>query len=292
MKHADLSAQTSRTYSLSVSSVSGIEPPLLAFLVQANLDHTPIVLVLPDKPSAERALNDVVALNLGVDVHFVGSDRVDGIDTGQSGRALRALLGAAPGVYVTQAAELAGSISKDALKSIVLQKDQDYSVSDLERELSGYGFTRDAFVVEPGYYAARGGIFDVFPGDKDNPLRLDFFGNTLESIREFDPATQLSGVEYEEITIYPENPFLDTVVDPLINSVPAAVRFMQYRPIIEDSDSRSIADALMGERPGHVTWVFQAKAEAEEVYDIEVQPEFQRNLDAFRARLSHLNEEN
>jgi len=263
----------------------------LAFLVQANLGNHPLVLVLPDKPSAERALNDIVALALGVDIHFVGSDRVDGIDTGQSGRALRALLGGAPGVYVTQAAELAGSISKDALKSVVLQKNQDYSVTDLEKVLSAYGFTRDAFVVEPGYYAARGGIFDVFPGDKDKPLRLDFFGNTLESIREFDPATQLSGVEHEEITVFPENPFLDDVVDPLIDSVPAEVKFIQYRPLIEDSDSLSIAASLKAGRSGDVSWVFQAKAETENVYDIEVQPEFQRNLDAFRARLSHLNEE-
>ena len=292
MKHADLSTYITRTYNLSGSSISGVEPPLLAFLVQANLGSQPLVLVLPDKPSAERALNDIMALNLGLEVHFVGSDRVDGIDTGQSGRALRALLGVNPGIYVTQAAELAGSISKNALKSVVLQKDHDYSVSDLERELSAYGFTRDAFVVEPGYYAARGGIFDVFPGDQDQPLRLDFFGNTLESIREFDPATQLSGVEHEEIIIYPENPFLDTVIDPLIDSVPAGVRFIQYRPIIEDSDSLSIADALGKGRAADVSWVFQAKAETENVYDIEVQPEFQRNLDAFRARLGHLNEEN
>ena len=292
VKHADLSTYITRTYNLSGSSISGVEPPLLAFLVQANLGSQPLVLVLPDKPSAERALNDIMALNLGLEVHFVGSDRVDGIDTGQSGRALRALLGVNPGIYVTQAAELAGSISKNALKSVVLQKDHDYSVSDLERELSAYGFTRDAFVVEPGYFAARGGIFDVFPGDQDQPLRLDFFGNTLESIREFDPATQLSGIEHEEIIIYPENPFLDAVVDPLIDSIPAGVRFIQYRPIIVDSDSLSIADTLGKGRAADVSWVFQAKAETENVYDIEVQPEFQRNLDAFRARLGHLNEEN
>ena len=292
VKHADLSTYITRTYNLSGSSISGVEPPLLAFLVQANLGSQPLVLVLPDKPSAERALNDIMALNLGLEVHFVGSDRVDGIDTGQSGRALRALLGVNPGIYVTQAAELAGSISKNALKSVVLQKDHDYSVSDLERELSAYGFTRDAFVVEPGYFAARGGIFDVFPGDQDQPLRLDFFGNTLESIRAFDPATQLSGIEHEEIIIYPENPFLDAVVDPLIDSIPAGVRFIQYRPIIVDSDSLSIADTLGKGRPADVSWVFQAKAETENVYDIEVQPEFQRNLDAFRARLGHLNEEN
>jgi len=264
----------------------------LAFLVQANLKPGATVLVMPDKPSAERVLNDIVALNLGVDVHFVGSDRVDGIDTGQSGRALRGLLGGNPGIYVTQAAELAGSISEDALKSIVLQKGQDYSVTDLEKELFEYGFTRDSFVVEPGYYASRGGVFDVFPGDQNKPLRLDFFGNTLESIREFDPATQRSGTKHEEITIFPENPFLDTVVDPLINSVPMDVSFLQYRSIIEDSDSTAIANLLSKERSGKVSWLYQSKPLSNHIFDVEIQPDFQRNLDAFRARLSHLNEAN
>jgi transcription-repair coupling factor (superfamily II helicase) len=292
VKHADLAVLLNNIYRTSTFPVSGVEPPLLAFLVQAGLDDSPLVVVLPDKPSAERVLNDLVALDLGREVHFVGSDRVDGIDTGQSGRALRALLEGRPGLYVTRASELIGSISKDVLKSIVLKKNHEYSLSSLEKELSGYGFSRDAFVVEPGFFAARGGIFDVFPGDQENPLRLDFFGNTLESIRAFDPATQLSDVEFEEITIFPENPFLDSVVDPLIDSVPIEVRFLHYRPIIEDSDSRSVADLLERSRSGFVSWVFQAKAESENRFDVEVQPEFQRNLDAFRARLGLLNEEN
>ncbi len=292
VKQTDLPSYIDRLYRLPASSVSGIEPPLLAFFVQANLKNRPLVLVLPDKPSAERVLNDIVALNLGVAVHFVGSDRVDGIDTGQSGRALRALLESTPGIYVTQAAELAGSISEDTLKSIVLQKGREYSIRDIEERLSEYGFAEDSFVVEPGYYASRGGIFDVFPGDQNKPLRLDFLGNTLESIRDFDPATQRSGRDYESVTIYSENPFLDATMDPMANSIPADVLFYQYRPIIEDSDSTTIADLLNKTRPSSVFWLYQSKSLSDNVYDIEVQPNFQRNLDAFRAHLSHLNDEN
>lgn len=292
MKHADFFSRLNRIYKLPGSSISGVEPPVLAFLVQANLKQQATVLVLPDKPAAERALNDMVALNLGMDIHFLGSDRVDGIDTGQSGRALRALLGEKPGIYVTQASELLGSISEDALKSIVLRKGVDYLVGDLEKTLFEYGFTGDSFVVEPGYYAVRGGIFDVFPGDQNRPLRLDFFGNTLESIREFDPASQRSGAEHEEITIYPENPFLETLVDPLLHSIPQGVDFYQYRPLIEDSNSTALAELLTKRVSSSVFWVFQSKALSNNVFDIEVQPAFQRNLVAFRSRLSHLNEEN
>ncbi len=289
MKHADLSTKIKELYSLQGKTLGGVEPPLLGFLVQANLSDKPIVLALPDKPSAERALNDIVALGLDREVHFVGSDRVDGIDTGQSSRALRALVSGDNAVYITQSSELLGSISGDVLKSLTLSCGEDYSITDLEKELAEYGFTRDAFVVEPGYFAVRGGVLDVFPGDQDKPLRLDFFGNTLESIHVFDPATQRSGKDHDSIVIYPENPFLEQVADPLLDSVPEHVLFMHYRPIIETTDSAVLAEFL-SKRSGSISF-FQAKAEAAQVLDIEIQPEFQRNLDAFRARLSHFNED-
>ena len=49
-----------------------------------------------------------------------------------------------------------------------------------------------ATVMEPGDFAVRGGVIDVFPPDSEEPVRLDFFGDSLESIRTFDPETQRS----------------------------------------------------------------------------------------------------
>jgi len=63
-------------------------------------------------------------------------------------------------------------------------------------EMTGYldinGYAHVQTVIEPGEYAVRGGIVDVFPTGGDMPLRLDFFGDELEAIRTFDPATQRS----------------------------------------------------------------------------------------------------
>lgn len=56
--------------------------------------------------------------------------------------------------------------------------------------LEGHGFFRSATVREAGEYAVRGGILDLYPAGQPEPLRLDFFGDTLESIRRFDPETQ------------------------------------------------------------------------------------------------------
>jgi len=65
-------------------------------------------------------------------------------------------------------------------------------MSDLETYFLKHGYTRVSTVAERGEFAVRGGILDVFSPSIDEPVRLDFFGETLESIRSFDPETQRS----------------------------------------------------------------------------------------------------
>jgi len=293
VKQSDLLSITARLYAPSTTPLSGIEPPLLPFVVQSRLAaSTPLVVVLPDKSSTERLLNDLIALGLDKEVHFVGSDRADGIDTGQSSRALRALLEAKPALFVSRSSELLDGVSENALNTLSLSVGQNYSLVSLEEKLSSFGFERDSFVVEPGYFAVRGGVLDVFPGDLDAPVRLDFFGSTLESIRSFDPASQRSEDTYNSINIYPEDPFLEDAADPLLDSIPSGVSFYHYRPLIEDGDSSRIASLLENNPQRQFCFLHQGKNNDHYVQDVEVQPEFQRNLDAFRARLSYLNEEN
>ena len=57
--------------------------------------------------------------------------------------------------------------------------------------------------MEPGEYAVRGGILDVYPSGEWDPVRLDFFGDTLETIRRFDPATQRSTEPAERFSLRP-----------------------------------------------------------------------------------------
>ena len=65
------------------------------------------------------------------------------------------------------------------------------------------GFTRAATVREPGDYAVRGGIVDLFAPGMDAPVRFDFFGDTLESIRRFDPETQRTTDELRRLELVP-----------------------------------------------------------------------------------------
>ena len=68
-------------------------------------------------------------------------------------------------------------------------------------EANGYG--RAGTVMEPGEYAIRGGIIDIFPSGEAEPVRLDLFGDTIESIRNFDPTTQRSAAKRSNLSLRP-----------------------------------------------------------------------------------------
>ncbi|MFQ3576079.1 MAG: transcription-repair coupling factor, partial [Cytophagales bacterium] len=96
-------------------------------------------------------------------------------------------------------------ISQMGLKNnTFLLKEGEKVDSDFLTELfSQYHFERSDFVYEPGQYAIRGGILDIFSFGNENPYRLELVGNEVESIRTFDPETQLSIKKVSEMCIVP-----------------------------------------------------------------------------------------
>ena len=80
---------------------------------------------------------------------------------------------------------------------------QRLDMGQLIQRLNLAGFTRSGTVMEPGEYAVRGGILDLFPPGRSAPVRLDFFGDTLEHIKAFDPETQRTGRIVQRMTLMP-----------------------------------------------------------------------------------------
>ncbi|MFD1189323.1 transcription-repair coupling factor [Phenylobacterium conjunctum] len=76
-------------------------------------------------------------------------------------------------------------------------------IADLERYFAVNGYQRASTVSEKGEFAIRGGVIDVYPPSADEPVRLDLFGDTLESIRAFDPETQRSTKQLKDVTLLP-----------------------------------------------------------------------------------------
>jgi len=92
----------------------------------------------------------------------------------------------------------------------VLRKGQTLDVADLTKYLGANGYGRSETVMEPGEFAIRGGLVDLYPPGTTEPMRLDLFGDTLESIRSFDPMTQLSTGERAEVVLLPVSEVLLT----------------------------------------------------------------------------------
>lgn len=80
---------------------------------------------------------------------------------------------------------------------------QDVNIADLERYFAVNGYVRASTVSERGEFAIRGGVIDVFPSAADEPVRLDLFGDTLDSIRAFDPETQRSTRQLKAVDLLP-----------------------------------------------------------------------------------------
>ena len=97
-------------------------------------------------------------------------------------------------------------VSKKNLDSrtLVLTKDQTIAVSDIEKTLREFGFHEVDYVYEPGQFALRGSILDVYSFSCEYPYRIDFFGDDIDSIRTFEVENQLSREQREQIEIVPE----------------------------------------------------------------------------------------
>ena len=87
--------------------------------------------------------------------------------------------------------------------------------------LDGYGFERVDYVYEPGQYAIRGSILDVFSFSHELPYRMDFFGNEVETIRTFEVETQLSKDFLERIQVVPEISKSELTTSSLMEMLPS-----------------------------------------------------------------------
>lgn len=94
-----------------------------------------------------------------------------------------------------------GLVSPDAGVELVTGSEAGHE--KLVGSLAGMGYTRADMVYEPGEFSVRGGIIDVYPPGADGPVRVEFFGDTVESMRRFDPDTQRSHTELDTVLILP-----------------------------------------------------------------------------------------
>ncbi len=111
-------------------------------------------------------------------------------------------------------------LDKSTLKIAV---GDELSIDFVNEVLFEYQFKRVDFVTEPGEFSVRGGIIDVFSFSHDEPYRIEFFGDEIDSIRTFDVETQLSTDKKKKISVMPnvENKHLDEVRESFLKYISA-----------------------------------------------------------------------
>jgi transcription-repair coupling factor (superfamily II helicase) len=129
--------------------------------------------------------------------------------------------------------------------ALTLRKGEEVSMEDLAAHLLSTGYRRREPVEMEGEFSIRGGIFDVFPVEAQRPVRIEFFGDTIESLRRFDPETQRSVLEVSEVTLLPleeipqqagssAQPWLDEAGEPAPGWEFAALAAEQPASALED----------------------------------------------------------
>ncbi|MBP6178664.1 MAG: transcription-repair coupling factor [Anaerolineales bacterium] len=127
----------------------------------------------------------------------------------------------------------------------------------LIREWARIGYQRVNTVLEPGQFSHRGGLLDVWPSIELNPVRLDFFGDEIETIRQFDPATQRTVEKLQDILITPAREFLAETVDeqiqlsefhiPLLHPMPASLLDYLPQKTLTIVDDLSLIESMANE---------------------------------------------
>lgn len=193
----------------------GVSGSLWAFIAAYLFEEYDgqVIVVVAEKDFAERLRDDCVQLVPGANVRLYAKEPVhigqalDMSSTISQAETLKALSGKNSGIYITHATALVfGVLSRDRFASSVieLRVHTDTNFSDLISNLAERGFERKQIVETYGDFAVRGGIVDVFPFAGENPVRLEFWGDTIESMREFDVLSQRSIRELQIANIVPD----------------------------------------------------------------------------------------
>ncbi len=187
-------------------------------------------------------------------------------------------------------------VSEESFKEniITLKKETEYVFEELVQKLREFNFTKKNIVEEENDYAVRGGIIDIFPENLNQPVRIEFFGNTIESIREFDIVTQRSISHLNETEILPSLDKIDELhllSNKLIDYVKEGTLFLLDEPDLIKHEHKDIFYSTVRFPRSYFSGFPLIKSESiqgtdrnnvrEIVFDVKSQPAFNSNIKLF-----------
>ena len=174
--------------------------------------------------------------------------------------------------YPEALAELVVSKKQLSDKTLVLRKGEAISVDDVTDFLRELGFHEVDYVYEPGQFALRGSILDIYSFSSELPFRIDLFGDDIDSIRTFEVDTQLSKSMREQVEIVPELSVVEEKM-PLLSFLPddvllVAKDFQYVQDVVERTYQEGFSQQALTERLESAT----------EMEEKEVRMEMQREM--------------
>ncbi|MDP5172691.1 MAG: transcription-repair coupling factor, partial [Bacteroidia bacterium] len=198
--------------------IKGLAGSQAALLVAATwrMIHRNILVVVNDKEEALYFQNDLKALlpkkeMLIFPASYKRAYQIEDVDNAnvlQRAEVLNELNHTKSGrqIVITFAEALNEKvINKRTLvqNTLEIKESETCGMDFIVETLETYGFDREDYVYEPGHFAMRGGILDVYSFAHDMPYRIEFFGDEIESIRTFDPVTQMSEDKVKRVSLIP-----------------------------------------------------------------------------------------
>lgn len=196
--------------------LKGVVGSLSSFLLDRLKDHTTTQLVVTETDEQARIFkSDLSIISESEIIYFPATNHkpydADQIQDSsllvQRSEAIQAIQSAKKAIIITSAEALFDKVAPPSQineVSILVQRGTEIDPDKLRTELVDQAYQPVRFVDQPGEFAVRGGIIDVFPFSGEYPIRLEFFGDEVESIREFDASSQRSISFLNEVKIVPD----------------------------------------------------------------------------------------
>ena len=197
--------------------VRAVVGSLRALVVAALAEDTgrPVLYVCAEQEDAAWQREDLRHF-LNDDVVFFPESRMfarlsgvgSSVELSQRAEVLQKLLKGEARVVTAGAVALAEKLPVPAAvgrQTLDLVRGMQLDFDSLAERLADMGYVREDLVESPGEFSVRGGIVDVYPPNRRAPVRIEFFGDEIESLREFRPDDQRSTAQLERVTLFPPN---------------------------------------------------------------------------------------
>lgn len=225
----------------------GLPPAPKALFIHSLCETTGkgALIITPDDAAAEKLNSDLTTLGTRActfparDFNFQTADSSSKEYEQKRIGALTKIISGECDVLITSAeAALQRTLPPDILKSRIftLNTSQEIGIDEITKKLVNGGYSSADMVEGAGQFSVRGGIIDIFPADRNEPVRIEFWGDEIDTIAEFDIITQRRGDSLQTVSVAPVSEILFSSADELaeqIDSLATGVRTKNAQKVRE-----------------------------------------------------------